>query len=55
VGLPNNHGAFANVGFFGFWWKATEMFRLLHGARTMGAPALIFFQNLQPEKERILS
>jgi uncharacterized protein (TIGR02145 family) len=23
-GYRNNHGGFANVGFFGFWWSATE-------------------------------
>ncbi|MCX6254315.1 MAG: fibrobacter succinogenes major paralogous domain-containing protein, partial [Bacteroidia bacterium] len=23
-GYRNNHGAFANVGYFGFWWSATE-------------------------------
>jgi uncharacterized protein (TIGR02145 family) len=23
-GYRNNHGAFANIGFFGFWWSATE-------------------------------
>jgi uncharacterized protein (TIGR02145 family) len=23
-GYRNNHGGFANIGFFGFWWSATE-------------------------------
>jgi uncharacterized protein (TIGR02145 family) len=35
-GYRNNHGAFANVGFFGFWWSATENFPTASWCRTMG-------------------
>jgi uncharacterized protein (TIGR02145 family) len=35
-GYRNNHGAFANIGFFGFWWSATENVPTASWCRTMG-------------------
>jgi uncharacterized protein (TIGR02145 family) len=35
-GYRNNHGAFANIGFFGFWWTATENVPTASWCRTMG-------------------
>ena len=35
-GYRNNHGAFANIGFFGFWWSATEYVPTAAWCRTMG-------------------
>ena len=35
-GYRNNHGAFANIGFFGFWWSATEYVPTASWCRTMG-------------------
>jgi uncharacterized protein (TIGR02145 family) len=35
-GYRNNHGAFANIGFFGFWWTATENVPTASWGRTMG-------------------
>jgi uncharacterized protein (TIGR02145 family) len=32
----NNHGTFANIGFFGFWWAATENVPTASWCRTMG-------------------
>jgi len=36
AGYRNNHGAFANIGFFGFWWSATENVPTASWCRTMG-------------------
>jgi uncharacterized protein (TIGR02145 family) len=36
AGYRNNHGAFANNGFFGFWWSATENYPTASWCRTMG-------------------
>jgi uncharacterized protein (TIGR02145 family) len=35
-GYRNNHGAFANINFFGFWWTATENVPTASWCRTMG-------------------
>jgi uncharacterized protein (TIGR02145 family) len=35
-GYRNNHGAFANIGFFGFWWSATEYVPTASWCRSMG-------------------
>jgi uncharacterized protein (TIGR02145 family) len=35
-GYRNNHGAFANISFFGFWWSATEYVPAASCCRTMG-------------------
>jgi uncharacterized protein (TIGR02145 family) len=35
-GYRNNHGAFANIGFFGFWWSATEYVPTAAWCRSMG-------------------
>jgi uncharacterized protein (TIGR02145 family) len=35
-GYRNNHGAFANINFFGFWWSATENVPTAAWCRTMG-------------------
>jgi len=35
-GYRNNHGAFANIGFFGFWWSATEYVPTAAWCRTIG-------------------
>jgi uncharacterized protein (TIGR02145 family) len=35
-GYRNNQGAFANIGFFGFWWTATENYPTASWCRTMG-------------------
>jgi hypothetical protein len=39
-GYRNNHGAFANVGFFGFWWTATENVPTASWCRTMGCASV---------------
>jgi uncharacterized protein (TIGR02145 family) len=35
-GYRNNHGAFANSGFFGFWWSSTESVATAAWCRTIG-------------------
>ncbi|MGD0342134.1 MAG: fibrobacter succinogenes major paralogous domain-containing protein [Bacteroidales bacterium] len=35
-GYRNNHGAFADVNFFGFWWSATEYVPTAAWCRSMG-------------------
>jgi uncharacterized protein (TIGR02145 family) len=35
-GYRNNHGAFANIGFFGFWWSSAEYVPTASWCRTMG-------------------
>jgi uncharacterized protein (TIGR02145 family) len=39
-GYRNNHGEFANIGFFGFWWSGTEYVPSASWCRTMGCASV---------------
>ena len=49
-GYRNNHGAFANVGFFGFWWSATEYVATASWCRTMGCGGKDVLRNFSLKK-----
>jgi uncharacterized protein (TIGR02145 family) len=49
-GYRNNHGAYANVGFFGFWWSATEYVATASWCRTMGCSGKDVLRNFSLKK-----